>query len=222
MRVSSLRRLPGQVLALVGLAIVLPAWVAVTLGHRERRRLVHLSRLLSGLPRLWQPGDARVIGLGVLVVAGWWSLSAAILGIGPPTLAVPLVVAPLFLLAYAMRRSDPVPEYLADLAQHWLSGNGWKCRVLRIGPSPSHAVPLSCTGGGRVYRVYAQDEWGQARIGLIRFGNGRIDFNWDEEPSGRPLELRPEPRHRPALVPARSQPEILAGRDPLWDRWLDG
>jgi hypothetical protein len=165
-----------------------------------------------------------VIGVTVLVIAVW-SVWVAIMGIVGLPLGLLLLVLPLMTwLAFAMQRHDPVPEYLADVVQTWLSGTGWKCRVLRIGPSPAHTVPLSGTGwgGGRVYRVYVEDEWGQDRIGLIRFGNGRIDFHWDEEPSDRPLMCPPEPRRRLAMVPASPPPETLAGRDPLWDRWLDG
>ena len=56
----------------------------------------------------------------------------------------------------------------------------------------------------------------------FRLGNGRIAFDWDENPSGGLMVARPNRRREPAISEAPSPPEALAGRDPLWDRWLDG
>src|SRR5262245_53798944 len=82
MRLPGLRHRSGQVLALLGVAIVLPAWVVVFLTDRVHRRLIRLRLPHPRLPRLRYPRDALVIGLGVLVIAAW-SMGVAVMGIGP-------------------------------------------------------------------------------------------------------------------------------------------
>ena len=268
-----LRHRRGQVFALLGLAIVLPAWVVVSLADRVHRQLPRLRLPHPRLPRPRRPRDAWVVGLVVLAIASWslsiammglqpptlslavfvlvgfgsallafarhspdalvvglvvlaiagWSLSVALIGIGLPTLVFLLVFVPTALVAFALRRLDPVPEYLAGLVEDWLSRDGWKGQVLGIGPPPPNEDnPFRFAEGVRAYRVVLEDEWGQARFGWFRLGNGRIDFDWDENPSGEPIGVRPVRSREPAIAQAPSSPETLTGHDPLWDRWLDG
>jgi hypothetical protein len=217
-----LRHRCGQVFALLGLAIVLPVWVAVSLADRVHRRLARLRLLDLRLPRPRHPRDALIIGLGALAIA-IWSMGVAVMGIGPPTLACLLVFAPPALLAFALRRSDPVPEYLAGLVEDWLSRDGWKGQVVGIGPPlPNEDSPFRFAERVRVYRVFLEDESGEERFGWFRLGNGRIDFDWDENPPGELMIARPNRRREPAISAAPSSPEALTGRDPLWDPWLDG
>jgi hypothetical protein len=166
--------------------------------------------------------EVLLVGLVVLAITGW-SLSVALVGFGPPTLAYLLILVPTALHAFALRRLDPVPEYLAGLVEDWLSRDGWKGQVLGIGPPlPNEDPPLRFAQRVRVYRVFLEDESGHERFGWFRLGNGRIAFDWDENPSGELMVARPNRRREPAISVAPSPPEALAGRDPLWDRWLDG
>jgi hypothetical protein len=223
MRPPDLRHRSGQALALLGLLIILPAWVVFSFADRLRQRLAHLHLRHHRMPLPRHLRDVLVVGLGVFLVAVC-CMSVAVMGIGPTILAFLLVFAPPALLAFTWRRRDPVPGYLADLIQDCLSRDGWKCQVLKIGPPFLNEVnPFGFLAEGvRVYRVFLEDEWGQARFGWLRLGNGRIDFDLDEEASGEPLMPRSEPSRQPAMTLGPSYPAALAGRDPLWDRWLDG
>ncbi len=117
-----------------------------------------------------------------------------------------------------------VREHVSGLIQDWLAGNAWKYRLVGVWlPSPRTVSPFGAVPEWwKVYQIALEDPSGLVKYGWVRFGAGRVNFQFEAE--GQPDALRHDPfdpgRPEPAL-PAELLP-VDVGRNPLWDRWIDG
>ena len=116
-----------------------------------------------------------------------------------------------------------VREHVAGLVQDWLSGNGWKYRLVGVWlPGPGRlARSVPCRNGGRCIRSPSKIRTDLSSTVGSRFGDGKVTFRFETVELHQrfhidPSEVsRPEQDFPPEPIPA------LVGPDPLWDRWLD-
>jgi hypothetical protein len=117
-----------------------------------------------------------------------------------------------------------VREHVSGLVQDWLTGNAWKYRLVGVWlPEKTTRTPFGAVPEWwKVYQIALEDPIGLVRYGWIRFGDGKVAFQFEADgqqdaflrdpfdPGRAARELPPEPLR------------FAVGPDPLWDRWIDG
>ena len=117
-----------------------------------------------------------------------------------------------------------VREHVSGLVQDWLTGNGWKYRLVGVwlpdkwSVSPFGAVPE----WWKVYRIALEDPSGMVRYGWIRFGDGNVAFQFEAERQQDAFLRDPFDAGKRRAGASLPEPMAVAvGPDPLWDRWID-
>jgi hypothetical protein len=181
-------------LAWVGLVIVIAGWVIVTIAALVASIAVTAIRRVRVGITSSLPSAQFLLRLGAA-----------------------LLVSFLFVVWFIVAITYPFPPLLTFASITVLSLVGVWLRSPRT-VSPFGAVPE----WWKVYQIALEEPSGLSKYGRVRFGDGKVEFQFEAESQPDALLLDPFDSGRPErLFP----PDPLAGtvgRDPLWDRWIDG